>query len=484
MLHGLLIAALAGLVLHDQLQLPARLLPGRFAAGTYLGALALLWLATHVVIARQGRAMDRRGSVRAARRADLALAVSRVAATALHLLAVLGLGWLDDVRKAIGNLVLLDEAAAAAPVVIFFLAGWWSIYPIDRRLREAVLVRRLDEGLAVHPPPSRGRFVLTQARHQLALVLLPVLLILAWGEGAHWLFKEMKWPAGRAPGWIEAEDWARLRQLALPAAQLVGVVGVFAFAPVLLRHVWDTVRLAPGDLRASITELCAGARVRVRDLLVWRTDGTMLNGAVIGLLPAARYILLTDALLELLTPGQIRAVAAHEIAHVRRRHMFWLAAAVLATVFGCAILADWGARWALGRQAEAGWVQGVGAILSLGTGFLVFGLTSRRFEWQADAFAVAHLSGHRDGAGATITPESVAEMNGALQAVADLNHVPVRRFTWRHGSIAERQRRLDRLVWQRTDRLAADRAAGRVKGLAAIGVAAVIAGMAVDLGVL
>jgi STE24 endopeptidase len=492
-MHGLLIAALAALVLKDELSSrgnasapdPEPWLSAAEAVPAYLGGLAAIWLAAHAIVIRQGRLMDRRGSTRAIRRADTVIAVSRFVATAFHIAAVFLLGWLEAVRSLTGDLVLLDEAVAILPLVAFLVAGWWSVYPIDRRVRDAVLLHRLDEGLSVHPLPSRGAFVLNHARHQLALVLVPVLLILAWGEGAQWLFRQEGWPATHGPRWLSQEAWRHVRYLALPLAQLAGVVGVFAVAPLILRHVWDTTRLGPGELRASIVELCTAARVRVRELLVWRTGGTMLNGAVIGLLPMARYILLTDALLEMLTPGQIRAVAAHEVAHVRRRHMLWLAAAVLASVFGCAIAADWVARWLLQPGADGrGWIEGLATVFSLGVGFLAFGLASRRFEWQADAFAAAHLSGHRDGPGgtATITPESVAEMTGALQAVADLNHVPVHRFTWRHGSIADRQRRLDRLVWQRTDRLGADRSARRVKVLAALGVLAVIGAVLSDLG--
>ncbi len=492
-MQGMLIAALAALVLKDELSsrrdgldpAPEQWLSGAQAAAAYLGGLTLIWLVAHVLVVRQGRLMDRRGSTRAIRRADTTIAVSRFVATTFHIAAVFLLGWLEAVRSVTGDLVLVDEAVAVLPLLAFFAAGWWSVYPIDRRVRDAVLLHRLDEGLAVHPLPSRGTFVLNHVRHQLALVLVPVLLILAWGEGAQWLFRREGWPGTHGPAWLSPEAWGRVRFLALPLAQLAGVVGVFAVAPLILRHVWDTTRLGPGELRASIVELCTAARVRVRELLVWRTGGTMLNGAVIGLLPLARYILLTDALLEMLTPGQVRAVAAHEVAHVRRRHMLWLAAAVLASVFGCAIAADWVARWLLQPGGDGwGWFEGLGTALSLAVGFLVFGLASRRFEWQADAFAAAHLSGHRDGPGgaSTITPESVAEMTGALQAVADLNHVPVHRFTWRHGSIADRQRRLDRLVWQRTDRLAADRAAGRVKVLAALGVLAVAGAVLSDLG--
>lgn len=479
MTHVLVIVALASLVLRDDTGLPwpPPVAPWG-AAGAMLGAFAGLGLFTHLVLWWLGRRMDRVGSVAAIRRSDSVLAWSRVGGTAIHVAGVFGLGWLDAVRGAIGNLVLVDEAVAVGPFLLFYAAGWWSMYPIDRRVREAVMLGRLDRGLSVHAPPTRAVFVVNATRHHLALVVVPVFLLLAWSEGARRAFESL--------GWVDPTDRdARVQSglLALNAAQLLGVVGVFALAPLLLRHIWDTVRLGPGELRDSIVELCRAAGVRVRELLVWRTGGTMLNGAVIGLIPGARYILLTDALLEQLTPGQVRAVAAHEIAHVRRRHMLWLGLAVLASVFGAALILEWGGRAWLPDRAERGWFDGTATVASLAAGLLVFGFASRRFERQADAFAVAHLSGHRDGAGGSgvVTPESVAEMTGALQAVADLNHVPVRRFSFRHGSIADRQRRLMHLAWRRTDRMPADRAARWVKRLTAL--AAVAAGTAIGAGV-
>src|SRR5690606_39266300 len=93
-----------------------------------------------------------------------------------------------------------------------------------------------------------------------------------------------------------------------------------------------------------------------------------------------------------------------------------------------------GALERLGAAAPA--VEG--AILLVGAGF-IFGLVSRRFEWQADAFAAADLS--RAAASECLVPspqclvsdEAAGAMSGALGAVAALNHVPPRRFSFRHG---------------------------------------------------
>jgi STE24 endopeptidase len=477
MVHALLVIAFVVVLLRDGLG-PAwwasRVGHG-WAIGLTTGAMAMAWLAGQLAIMRHGRAMDRHGSAWAAARAERALAASRVAATAFHVVGVLGLGTLEAVRSVTGDLIAVDEVATTAPLLVFFLAGWWSIHPVERRLREAVLMRQLDEGRPVHALPSRWVYVWWAARHQMALVVVPVVLILSWGETAAAISERFHWPAGVVRSRDGAVD---LRELAVPGAQLAGVLVVFAALPLLMRHVWDTVRLGPGPIRDELLALCSAHGVRVRDLLVWRTGGSMLNGAVMGLVGPARYILLTDALLESMSPEQVEAVTAHEVGHVRRHHMAWLGASALATVFVAAMLTEWASGLLPGGLGREDWVRGLGTVVSLAAGLAAFGYVSRRFEWQADAFAVQHLSGYRDAGGVTITAQSVEQMSGALRVVAELNHVPARKWSWRHGSIEQRLRKLGELAGRRADRLDVDRQARTMKVITVVMLAGVAAALA------
>jgi STE24 endopeptidase len=294
-------------------------------------------------------------------------------------------------------------------------------------------------------------------------VLVPVLGVLAWYEVV-----EHFAPRAGLPVWFPA------------AAQVVGMVMVLSLMPVVMRRVWDTVALESGPLREALHAMCRDHRVRIRELLVWRTQGAMINGAVMGFAGPLRYILLTDALLEHLPERQVEAVMAHELGHVRRRHMVWLGGGALAAVLLGTGAAKWAAdRWAA-EWSHTAWFEGLIAVAGLGLALVLFGFVSRRFEWQADAFAVQHLSGQRAGAPPVLVSESaVAAMSGALDAVARLNGIPRRRFTWRHGSISDRQRRLALLVGQRADRLAVDRQVRVVKLLAA----AAMVGAALVVGV-
>jgi Zn-dependent protease with chaperone function len=116
-----------------------------------------------------------------------------------------------------------------------------------------------------------------------------------------------------------------------------------------------------------------------------------------------------------------------------------------------------------------------GAVLV--AGLFIFGFASRRFERQADTYAVQLLSTRegRDDA----TPEAVDAMVAALGTVALLNRVPPARGSWRHGSIAWRQDYLRALAGRAHGALAID---GMVAALRWGALAVVGAGIA--LGVL
>ena len=415
----------------------------------FLAIAVAAWAGTHLCV----RAIDRRGRVGAVRWSARIISLTRAAALGWHLVAVFLFGVLGLVRSITGDLVLVDELLASIPAFAILLWSYRLAHPVERRIRDAMMIRALDEGRPVYAFPRPWRFVLGAARNSLAIMFVPLVLILGWSDLLDRLLPVLDWPARTigAPEFVRAGGPALFR--------LVGSFAVFALVPPVMTRVWDTVPIPPGELRAGLEDLARTHRVRVRRFLVWRTGGSMLNGAVIGLLPRFRYIVLTDSLLESLTEPEVEAVAAHEVAHVRKHHMIWLALAVL----GSALLFGEGAALVLDRL---GWDNDPIAWTSAGVALVavvvVLGLVSRRFEWQADAFAARHLS---EDASGLITESGAQAMSSALGRVARLNGMPEKRFTWRHGSIDTRRRRLRALVGVRSDRLPIDR---RVRALKAV----------------
>ena len=409
-----------------------------------LGSMASVWLLTHLFVMRCARRLDRRGDAKMAWSAERAVGLSRLLATIVHGVGVYWLGWLVAVRRVVGDLVLIDELIAVLPVVGVFVAGWASLYPIDRRIREAVIIRSLDEGAPIEAYVSLSAHVMSFVRHQLALIGVPIVLVVGWSEVVSLL-------DGSA------------HAAALATARVVGALLIFATIPVVMRHVWRTHRLEDGELRRRLVDLCRAHRVRVRELLVWNTHGVLVNGAVMGLIGWMRYVLLSDGLLMGLSRDEVEAVAAHEVGHIRRHHIPWLAASVVVALILCGLAAE-SIYAAFSIEVGTAWQLAILLGVPLVLAAVIFGWVSRRFEWQADAFAAQHLSGfRRESPGVLVTPEASAAMVGALGAVARLNHIPTTARSWRHGSIATRQARLRNLVGLPADRLAIDRIVTRIK---------------------
>ena len=502
-MHVMLIGLVVAIFLHDELSLP-------LVEGVSAPVLAALWLAPKLLAAgaygllclRSRQRLiggDPMGVLRRLERLGLVyyIVLGLLYAADLSLgVLVMVRGWFSAWSPGTGgNVVLLDDVIFLLPTLLAVTWGWWCYYPIDRRLREASLIRRVDLGLPVSPLWTRGQFVLNQLRHQVALILIPLLLMIGWVELVE------SGPVRNMLPHVFGADPA-------PLVSLAGTVMVFLFAPVVIRHIWDTIPLPAGEVREHMLDLCRRHRVNVREVLVWRTAGGMINAAVMGLIAPLRYILLTDALLENVKRDEVEAVMAHELGHVRRHHMFWLVAAAVTglgvlelfftTIFfsalsGLMLLRDMVP--ATGTILREQWLESDHALL-LPTLFctfpawvVLFGWVSRRAERQADTFAVQHLTQRMadDDADAEspprVRPEAVATMVGALQRVADLNHMPVKRHNWRHGSIAWRQGYLRTLIGKPIDQLPIDRQMRHIKAatLVAILIIAATYGLFVQL---
>ncbi|HEX7010760.1 MAG TPA: M48 family metallopeptidase, partial [Phycisphaeraceae bacterium] len=446
----LLLALVLGIFVHDAVlnptagavALPAQAMLMRLLAPK-LALLGGYWIACVLLRRRLGRP----GGQRAMRWIDRLTALFPLLALGLYGLDLFG-GGLIWIRQHVGDLILADELLLMLPTLLLLAGSWWAYYSIDRRLREAALIQRIDAGLPVYPIWSRGQFLLAQARHHLGLILVPVLLVYGWGEVvAH----------------MEAARWPLMNQTP-PVLWLVGGAGaIFLMAPLLVRHLWDTIPLPAGELRDRLLAMCRRHRIGVRELLLWRTFGGTINAAVMGLIAPLRYILLTDGLLEMLNRQQVEAVMAHELAHVRRHHLWWLLAAavgslgVLELVLGTLLATLQQAAppppsgpllvradtpmigHALDLLRSPGGTIALAIALAGLTWATLLGWVMRRVERQADTFAVQHLVSERPNpmrnaeGQVVVDPLSAYIMIDTLQQVAQLNQIPVRRRSWRHG---------------------------------------------------
>lgn len=374
----------------------------------------------------------------------------------VRILIILGLavqvlltGWVPLVRERWGLSAYygLDEIVILAPFLAAQIASWVFLYAADRAIRHLVFEARLLEAAPVHPIWTLRQFLIFNLRHQLLVVLVPMVIIIVAYDATRANADRLKRVIG--------VQWADNAVLAVVA----GVI--FVVAPAFLCAIWHTIALPAGALRSRLTQLCRRINLRYRRIMIWRSQGLVVNAAVTGLVPQLRYVLLSDGLIESLDDDKIEAVFGHEAGHIKHHHIFFfLNFAILSMLIAGGMMELVAMRWPAFLQTGYGnLLMGVllGAIWLLG-----FGWISRRFERQADLY------------GARVTGDSVTECRNpcsvhpaspvdraprhavcttaaanfceALEEIAILNGIPIHARSWRHSSIASRIAHLRKLA--------------------------------------
>lgn len=94
--------------------------------------------------------------------------------------------------------------------------------------------------------------------------------------------------------------------------------------PVIIKKLWNCKPLENGYERYRIEKVCGLAGLKYADILYWPLfGGKMITAGVMGLVKKFRYILITHSLLRLLNPQELDAVIAHEIGHVKKKHLIY-----------------------------------------------------------------------------------------------------------------------------------------------------------------
>ena len=116
------------------------------------------------------------------------------------------------------------------------------------------------------------------------------------------------------------------RFLSTPEGQvvyfLVFLSAVVIIGPVMIQKFWRCKPVEPGYMRNRIEKLCRKAGLEYANILYWPIfGGRMITAGIMGLIKKSRYILITEALLRHLEPEEMDAVIAHEIGHIKRKHL-------------------------------------------------------------------------------------------------------------------------------------------------------------------
>ncbi len=360
-------------------------------------------------------------------------------------------GWSRVVRSNWGfeSLGLLNDILVFLPFLIIQGLIWWGQYLADRALH----IR-----MPAAPTGQLFRYLLLKSRQSLGLILPIIVLFVIRRD----VFSRL-WPAWEENAVSEPIEIALLGSVVLIAA------------PLFIRLAWPTRSLPDGPLRRRLARVAERAGFRFTDILIWDTGGAVLNACVTGIVPGFRYVLLTDSLVETMTPVEVAAVFGHEIGHVAHRHLLYFGFFFAGSLGILALFADgvsrasrlmppvpWLANWMSPPASEI--AQEVAMLILLGLYFwLVFGHLSRRFERQADVFGSkvvscerADCSPHIDldgearaegarGAALPLCRTGLRTFSEALAIVAQCNGIEFARRSWRHGSIANRIGFLERL---------------------------------------
>lgn len=213
------------------------------------------------------------------------------------------------------------------------------------------------------------------------------------------------------------------------------------FGPALIQLFWGCKPLKKSEIRDKIEDLCRRADVAYRQIMVWPLfGGKMITAGVLGLVSRFRYILVTPALLRYLSPVEIEAVMAHEIGHVKHKHLlFYLFffAGYLVISFAAIDLLAYGSVYiqmttGLSGFFEPGDQTFVSIMFSIAmiTIFLVyfrfvFGYFMRNFERQADIYVYNIM-------------DSAAALISTFHKIAATSGQSPEKPNWHHFSIAER----------------------------------------------
>jgi len=306
-----------------------------------------------------------------------------------------------------GQYELASSLLGIGPFIIFLIILWWEAYPLH-----CLLIGRTS---------SRLSFIVSYARMELT-ILAPWVIVLGITDVFH------------VNSFIEQKP-----MLIVPySALFFTMLGIFM--PLLARMMWNCKSLPDGPLRSRIEKICNELDVGVRDILEWPLlGGSLLNAGIMGPVRRFRYLLITPALAEMLTPDELDGVIAHEAGHAKYHHfnyylLVFFGFACLALTF--LTLAEYGSSFLivmlpeyfsfLSNENILQAVMAVGLVAILIFYFRVmFGAVSRAFERQADGFVIE----------ATRRPDIIIAALERIGLISDdVREAP----SWHHGSIAER----------------------------------------------
>jgi Zn-dependent protease with chaperone function len=241
---------------------------------------------------------------------------------------------------------------------------------------------------------------------------------------------------------------------------MIFLLATAMLGPAMIQRFWRCKPLENGYARHRIETLCQKAGMAYANILYWPIfGGRMITAGVMGLVKRFRYILVTQALLRFLEPDEIDAVIAHEIGHVKRKHLLFylvffagyllISYASFDLIVYAVIFVEPFFRFFTDLGIAPTTMTSVFFSLVLVVLFLVyfrfiFGYFMRNFERQADCYVYALF-------------ENARPLISTLEKIALHSGQAPDRPNWHHFSITERINYLARCETDRSAIAAQDR---------------------------
>ncbi|MBU0676368.1 MAG: M48 family metalloprotease [Proteobacteria bacterium] len=123
-------------------------------------------------------------------------------------------------------------------------------------------------------------------------------------------------PAPKLKQFLEHSLWAE------PALILLITLITITFLPTIMVRLWGCKPLPDNDARRLIESCSRRQDVSFQEICTWPMfERRVLTAGVIGFIKPSRYLLMTPALLESVTPEELEGVVSHEIGHVKKGHL-------------------------------------------------------------------------------------------------------------------------------------------------------------------
>jgi len=234
---------------------------------------------------------------------------------------------------------------------------------------------------------------------------------------------------------------------------LVFLFAIAIVGPAMIQKFWRCKPLETGYYRRRIENLCQKAGMEYSNILYWPIfGGRMITAGVMGLIKKFRYILVTGALLQFLEPEEIDAVIAHEIGHIKKKHLLFYLVFFVGYMLVSFATFDMLIYFIFFAEPIYSFLNSIGldqaTVTSSLSSFIIilifliyfryiFGYFMRNFERQADTYVYALF-------------DSAQPLISTLEKIAVTSGQPRDKPNWHHFSIKNRVDYLEKCEADRT----------------------------------